>query len=93
MNFNDITPKQFADAAFGPDDERMTACTHCGKVWYAVHYKDGFCAECQEKDYPAVYSTYARMKRIAGFARATLITIATTAIAVGIVYLLSFAGR
>lgn len=31
------------------DDERMEKCIHCGDVWYSIHYKNGYCYDCQQK--------------------------------------------
>ncbi len=52
MNFGDITPKQFADNMFGPEDERKEDCIHCGKNYYVIHHKDGVCNACQKKGLP-----------------------------------------
>jgi len=30
------------------DDERQEPCFHCGKVWYAIHHKDGLCHNCRQ---------------------------------------------
>ena len=52
MNFGNLTPRQFGDNLFGPDDERKEICIHCGKRWYSLHYKDGVCHECRQKGLP-----------------------------------------
>ncbi len=33
-------------------DEEKAVCIHCGKVWYAIHHRDGVCHACQQKGLP-----------------------------------------
>lgn len=71
----------FADM-LGPDDERKETCIHCGKIWYAIHYKDGVCHSCQEKKLPG-RTAIARKERRAN----VLIELAITAIVISLIYL------
>jgi len=50
--FGNMTPTEFGNTFFGPDDERKETCVHCGIEWYAIHYKDGLCYSCQGKGIP-----------------------------------------
>jgi hypothetical protein len=34
------------------EEERKETCIHCGTVWYAMHYRDGVCRDCQAKGLP-----------------------------------------
>ena len=52
MNPLNMSPADFGNAMFGPDDERKERCIHCGKVWYAQHHRDGVCHSCQQKNLP-----------------------------------------
>jgi hypothetical protein len=54
MNFGNMSPKEFGDNFFGPDDERKARCVHCGSEWYEKHYKDGLCHSCQQEDVPGL---------------------------------------
>lgn len=33
-------------------DEEKETCTHCGAVWYKIHYRDGVCQKCQKLNLP-----------------------------------------
>lgn len=33
-------------------DERQESCIHCGQIWYSIHYRDGVCHACQQKQLP-----------------------------------------
>ena len=63
MNFGNISPKHFADSMFGPEDERKETCIHCGTKWYAKHFKDGLCSDCQGKNVPGLTEIEKREKR------------------------------
>ena len=71
----------FADL-LGPDDEKKETCIHCGKTWYAIHYKDGVCHSCREKKLPGRTAIARKERR-----KAILIDLAVTAIVIFLAYL------
>ena len=60
---DNLTPKEFADKFFGPEDERKITCIHCKKIWYEMHYKDGVCHSCQQKGLPGRTQLENKLKR------------------------------
>ncbi len=52
----DNCPDQLAHQFFETMDriaeDRKETCIHCGAVWYSIHYKNGVCHTCQQKNKP-----------------------------------------
>ncbi|MBT6691547.1 hypothetical protein HOB10_04410 [Candidatus Parcubacteria bacterium] len=32
--------------------EEQEHCIHCNEKWYSIHYRDGVCHSCQQKNLP-----------------------------------------
>ena len=47
-------------------DEKKATCIHCRSVWYEIHYRDGVCHSCQQKQLPGrtEIARHARRRRL-----------------------------
>lgn len=79
-------PREMSDYLFGPGDEEKEACIHCGKVWYAIHHKDGVCHECQKRGLPGKTVLARRAQKM----QLMLITLVIVALCAFIYFLFSF---
>lgn len=51
-NFGDDPLGRLAGGICAMADERKETCIYCGSLWYAIHFKDGVCNQCQKKNLP-----------------------------------------
>lgn len=82
MEDHNLNPKKSLADMLDPGDEGKETCIHCGRIWYEIHYKDGVCPGCQEKQLPG-RTAIARKARRAN----VLIELAITAIVIFLIYL------